>query len=826
MSSYPFGGTGGKPGGTDAGAAWADRAEPLADWARERLVNRTDAWIQYRPEEEVGREYTKDDGTTGTLGEQRTVRGTLTRARLVQHFRPRRRSDIIVLHTASADNTSKGGGPDIDCHGEGSTDPTTNRTAAIAWYDKLRSQGFTPLLYESNGRGGYHLRILLAEAIPAGRLFWFLKLLTANYAELGFPKRPEHFPKQADVRNCTKGCGSGLRVPGRHHKRPFWSRVWDGTDWLDGHDAIDFMLALKGDPGALVPWDAEWQVRVGAYLAKLPTGLGEGQGRDDVAFNFLAFMVRDLKLDDPYALEWAGKWDAGNTPPKGPERLREILANVHGYGQREYGSGLGNGTAPPPDEAAAPPPAEPPPAEPPPGSVPDWAADVNLTDVGNGRRVIREHGHDLHYVYAWKSWLTWAGGRWQADEKGEAVRRVKRTQAALRRRTVREMKALTGAKDAAAKKRFKELKDILEHCLAWEDSRRTAASLDMARSEPGVAVVPGELDTDPFLLNVANGTLDLKTGRLREHRREDLLTKLAPVEYDPGAACPLWDQFILWAMGGKAGLVGYLRRVVGYCLSGDVSEQCLWFLHGHGSNGKTTFVRTLLSLLGDYGYQAVPELLLQRQHESHPTERADLFGRRLVETIEVDEGRRIAEALLKLLTGEDTITARWCYKDFFTFIPTHKLLLVANHKPVIRGTDHAVWRRIKLIPFTATIQDSAKDTRLLARLRAERPGILAWAVRGCLEWQRDGLGEPKEVTDATAGYRQEQDVLARFLAEVCKVGKDFSIQSGALLERYQLWSGDKDMNPRTFAKAMESKGYVSEPGDRNRKYYKGIGIPG
>jgi hypothetical protein len=348
MASYQPGGAGRNAGRnarvSDAGTAWAECAPELADWTWERLVNRTDSWGEYRPEAEVGKEFTRRDGTTDILGSQKTVRGRLGRPRLVRHFRASGRADILGLHTAGADNQSKGGALDIDCHGEGSTDAATNLTTSLTWYQQLRSRGFCPLLYESNGQGGYHLRLLLAEAIPAERLFWFWKLLLTGCAT-----PPEQFPKQRDVRNCKKGLGNWLRLPGRHHKRPFWSRVWDGTAWLEGHDAVEFILGLKGDPASLVPWDAEWQVRVGAYLAKLPN-LGEGQGRDDVAFNFLAFLVRDLKLPDDYALEWANKWDAGNTPPKGPGRLREILGNVHGYGQREYGAGL-NGI--PPDPPAA-----------------------------------------------------------------------------------------------------------------------------------------------------------------------------------------------------------------------------------------------------------------------------------------------------------------------------------------------------------------------------------------------------------------------------------------------------------------------------------------
>jgi hypothetical protein len=330
------------------GAAWAARADELALWTQDRLVNRTDARGAYRPDHEIGRVITLPDGTPYTLGAQKTVREQLTLARLVRHYRAKNRADQVGLHAASAQNTAKWGALDIDWHGPTSTAPAVNEKAALHWYTRLVGWGGHPLLTESNDQGGYHLRTLLAEPVPADRLFWFLQLLTYDYAAVGFPSRPEQFPKQRDVRRCKKGLGNWLRLPGRHHTRDYWPRVWDGSRWLEGGEAIDYILALKGDPSSMVPWDAEWQVRIPPYMAKLPHGLGAGQGRSNVAFQFLAWMVRDLHLPDDYALDWAGRWDAANMPPKGPDELKTILANVHAYGQRAYGAGL-NG--PPPGAA-------------------------------------------------------------------------------------------------------------------------------------------------------------------------------------------------------------------------------------------------------------------------------------------------------------------------------------------------------------------------------------------------------------------------------------------------------------------------------------------
>jgi hypothetical protein len=346
--------------------AWFDRAPDLARWAMARLANRTDARGAYRPVVEIGRTFTRTDGSTGTLGEQLTVRGRLTDYLLRRHFQARDRSAIMGLHTAGPDNLSRGGALDIDYHGPSSTAPDVNLRASLHWHAGLTRLRFRPLLLDSNGRGGFHLRLLLAEAVPAERLYHLFRRLTRDHMMLGFEKAPEQFPKQADVRRCHKGLGNWLRLPGRHHKRDFWSRVWDGDRWLEGNDAIDFMLAMYGDDPALLPpvpagapapvvrtyqgvacpGGDDLSGRVAAYLRRLPNA-GEGGGRDDIAFQFAAFLVRDLALADDVALDWLGRWDAGNRPPKGADCLAEILRNARRYGQRPVGCGLDRLPPPP-----------------------------------------------------------------------------------------------------------------------------------------------------------------------------------------------------------------------------------------------------------------------------------------------------------------------------------------------------------------------------------------------------------------------------------------------------------------------------------------------
>lgn len=281
----------------------------------------------------------------------------------------------------------------------------------------------------------------------------------------------------------------------------------------------------------------------------------------------------------------------------------------------------------------------------------------------------------------------------------------------------------------------------------------------LAESEPGIPVLPGELDRDPWLLNVKNGTVDLRTGELRPHKRDDLITKIVPVEYDSEASCPTWLAFLNRIMDGNERLIAFLQRAAGYSLTASTQEQCFFLLYGTGANGKSVFLTTLLAVMGDYGIQAAPDLLLAKSGESHPTEVADLFGARLVVATETEAGRRLAENLVKQHTSGDRLKARFMRQDFFEFEATFKIWLATNNKPIVKGTDYAIWRRIKLIPFTVTIPPEERDKSLPAKLRQELHGILAWAVQICLEWQKYGLNEPQEVTAATCAYRDEQDIL-------------------------------------------------------------------
>jgi P4 family phage/plasmid primase-like protien len=452
--------------------------------------------------------------------------------------------------------------------------------------------------------------------------------------------------------------------------------------------------------------------------------------------------------------------------------------------------------------------------------------EFRLTELGNAERMLHYEGKDLRYSNA-LGFLTFDGIRWKRDESGEVTRRMIRT---VRTLYSEAAEALSAAQNAPTGEERAKLVGRAKALSSWahKSEKRSviAAGIDLAAKLPGVFVETDDLDRPAFLLAVQNGTLDLKTGQLLPHRREDFITKLCAMEYDPDAACPTWETFLARVLPDAA-VRDYMRRVVGYTLSGDVSEQALFFLHGDGSNGKSTFLKTLLRLMGDYGQQANGELLMMKEGSHVPNDVAALRGSRFVATIETEEGKRMAESLVKVLTGGDRISARFFRQEWFTFDPTFKIFLAANHKPVIRNTDYAIWRRIKLVPFTEKIKDEEKDPHLPEKLAAELPGILAWAVRGCLEWQESGLQEPDAVKAQTEEYRQESDQIGQFIEECCYKSYNAQARAGDLYQTYCKWSEDRRERPKTqqaFGRTLSERGFERHRGAGNAHIWLGIAL--
>lgn len=395
------------------------------------------------------------------------------------------------------------------------------------------------------------------------------------------------------------------------------------------------------------------------------------------------------------------------------------------------------------------------------------------------------------------------------------------------KRTVRAMYALAASEDFDEDKG----KALVKHALRSESHKAIGAMVALARSEPGIPVTVDELDRNPWLLNVLNGTLDLRSGELRPHRRQDLLTRLAPVAYEQSATCPTWLAFLDRIMGGNQDLIQFLQRAIGYTLTGSARERVLFMLHGGGANGKSTLLETVTALMGDYAKSTRAETLLVKTYDGGiPNDLAALKGARFVSTSETEDGKRMAEALVKALTGGDTLSARFLRGEFFTFKATFKLWLATNHRPVIRGTDSAMWDRIKLVPFNVRIPDEEQDKELPAKLQAEQSGILTWAVRGCLDWQQlHSLGIPTEVRAATASYRQDMDTVAAFIDDCCTVRAENTVKASKLYDAYKEWcatNGEKPMSAKALGQRLleRSQYQPTRIGKEGSRGWKGLGL--
>jgi len=432
--------------------------------------------------------------------------------------------------------------------------------------------------------------------------------------------------------------------------------------------------------------------------------------------------------------------------------------------------------------------------------------EYNLTDLGNARRLVHRHGRNLRYCWLWRKWLVWDGKRWVKDDTGEVYRLAKETVSSI-------------YQEAAAAPNDETRKELGKHATRSEAGARIKEMVDLARSD--VPVMPEELDASPDLLNTESGTIDLRTGELREHRHEDLITKIAPTNYRPDAAAPTWETFLERVLPGED-LRTFVQCAVGYSSTGDTSEQCMFINHGGGANGKSTFQEAIAAALGDYAMRAPTEMLLAKRTDGVPNDVARLKGARFVSASETEEGRRLAESRIKDLTGQDTITARFMKAEWFDFAPSHKLWLSTNHKPEIRGTDAAIWRRIRLVPWAVTIPPAEQDKKLPIALRHELSGILAWVVRGCLQWRRQGLQTPDEVRKATGEYRSEMDVLAGFLAECCELDTGHWEYAKDLYECYKRWcdeNGERPEPQRKFGGRLGERGF-----QRDRGGSRGAGI--
>ncbi len=423
-----------------------------------------------------------------------------------------------------------------------------------------------------------------------------------------------------------------------------------------------------------------------------------------------------------------------------------------------------------------------------------------FTDLGNAERFAAEHGKDIRYCAEIKKWFIWNGSFWEKDSSGEIYRRVKKT--------VRGMLI-----EAVHIESYYIRKALVKHERRSESENRIKAMVNVAQSESCIPIRLTDFDADPMLFNVQNGTIDLRKGELRKHRREDLISKISPVTYNPLASAPLWGSFIKRVTNGSEGLAEYLARTAGYSLTGETSEHALFLLYGTGANGKSTFLEALRYVMGDYAATADFGAFLISKGHGIRNDIARLKGARFVTATESEAGKRMAESLVKQLTGGDQVSARFLYGEFFEFKPSFKLFLGTNHPPKVIGSDEAIWRKIRLIPFTVTIPPSERDRKLTGKLKLEAEGILNWAIAGLRDWFDGGLKDPDEVLAATKEYRQREDAIAHFFESCCTLQSDARARSEALYKQYCNWAETNNeylLNGRDFSKTLEEKGFVKK----------------
>lgn len=433
----------------------------------------------------------------------------------------------------------------------------------------------------------------------------------------------------------------------------------------------------------------------------------------------------------------------------------------------------------------------------------------SLTDTGNASRFSTRYQSRARFVYG-RGWLIWDELQWRQDATGQIMELAK----ALARTIQKEAAGINDADVSDA---------VRKHAKASLQAPKLKAMLELAQSEPALAAATSQMDSHDMLLGVANGVINLKTGKLQPARREDMLTLHSAVSFDAKAKCPRFLAFIDQVTGSDKPLANYLQRLVGYALTGLTTEQCLFFLYGKGLNGKSTFLNVIKALAGVDLAKQTPSETLMVKRTSATNDIARLQNVRVVIANEVEDGSLLAESLVKQMTGGEAMTAKFHYAEYFEYQPKFKLFIAGNHKPTIRGRDDGIWRRIRLVPFVVTITPAQRDTHLQEKLFAELPGILNWAIKGCLDWQKNHLREPKVVSDAVCSYRDEMDVIGQWLGECCKVAAHLDNKAGEAYRNYKCWAeqnGYKPMAGGTFGRDLGDRFKKVKRKDGN--YYEGV----
>lgn len=437
----------------------------------------------------------------------------------------------------------------------------------------------------------------------------------------------------------------------------------------------------------------------------------------------------------------------------------------------------------------------------------------NLTDLGNAERFAEKYHDKVRWCGIWNTWMVFNGKAWEPDQTGYVDYLAKVVVRAIYNEAANPVLSQEDSKRLA------------KHAAASESNRAVRAMLDRAKSE--LPTIPAEFNKHLYLLNCNNGTLDLRTGDLRDHSPYDMLTRCLKIDYDPQAVCPKWEDFIQGIFDQDAALIQFMKESLGMSLCGDTSEQCLFICHGSGSNGKTTMLETVRIIMEDYGLAANIETFQVRKNQGIGNDVAELYGARFVTASENTMGSRLNEAFIKKATGKEPLRARRLHENEFQFMPEFSIWFAVNHKPVVKDTSKGMWRRVHFIPFSVTIEGDKLDKHLGEKLLSESEGILAWLVQGHIDWHTRGhLEAPETVLEATKAYRAEMDTASRFLKQYCVFEEGKKILCAELKNLYEEWcaqNGER-ANVKELTSNLNEKGYKGIRGAKGANYYHGIGL--
>jgi len=427
-----------------------------------------------------------------------------------------------------------------------------------------------------------------------------------------------------------------------------------------------------------------------------------------------------------------------------------------------------------------------------------------MTDLGDARRFLLLHQGEIYHVPERGQWLVWEGNRWRFHPDSYAWQRVVALGEVTRN-------VAEGIQDEDAKKLW------MKHAAGLESTSKARRTVTMLQNSPKIILSDARLDAHPHLMNLANGTLNLRTGFLQAHDRNDMLTKMSPVEYDPEAEAPLWEAFQHRICCGDEELIEFKQRAMGYSISSSTREQCFFIAHGTGANGKSVEQNVLSYVIGDYSKPAEFSTFASRQHTGGPRpEVIDLAGARTVFVNEGNFSERLDEAQIKKITGGDTLKTRLLYSNMLVEIDAEwKIWMATNHKPPVIGTEAGIWRRVKFIPYNAFIKPHERDPNMAEKLRAEASGILNWLISGYQKWDREGLTNPEVVQASTQEYRDENDPLHDFLEEMTErmPGEEVWVKFTDLWQAYLKWVDHERTRPvtkRTFANMLSERGFNTD----------------